>query len=57
MHFEYLVLIGTVAYNTVGIFELINYAGRTQKQVIIWKIIFSIISLFMVTYFLYKLFS
>ena len=57
MHFEYLVLIGTVAYNTVGIFELINYAGRTQKQVIIWKIIFSIISLFMVTYFLYKLCS
>lgn len=56
MHIEYLILALCLIYNMKSIFELMDYGCTSSKQQISLKVVFSVVSLFVLMYYLFKSF-
>ncbi len=54
MHIEYLILALCLIYNMKSIFELIDYGCTSSKEQISLKVVFSLVSLFVLIYYLFK---
>lgn len=56
MHIEYLILALCLIYNVKSIFELIDYRCTSSKEQISLKVVFSVVTLFVLMYWLLKSF-